>query len=232
MKTTLKLIALAAAAFSTAQAIPIINDNIGPDTAGTGLVLRSRLGEYYTSGFVSGLNGVKFGGQHVQLNEHFDGFFVRDYTAQPANYYAPMDFDLYLPYLPLWTGPQSRLPHITGKAFLLDAHGQRFGPAIPIVQYNDFGPTFSDVQVNLLLPSTLHTPADIYGIRYNLHLSETPGAHFSVAHTGQDTFFLGGNVFGIGPGKIPRDILVPDTGNTIVLLLCGLASCALGRRLL
>jgi hypothetical protein len=70
------------------------------------------------------------------------------------------------------------------------------------------------------------TPVDIYGFRYDLQLSDSPGKIFANAPRSDEISFLG--FYGVGPG-IPRDI-VPDAGSSFALLLCGIAACAVFKR--
>ena len=68
------------------------------------------------------------------------------------------------------------------------------------------------------------TPIDIYGIRYDLQLSDSPRKMFAIAPRQGVLDFFG--LFGVGPGGIPANI-VPDAGSTLGLLLYGIAALAI-----
>jgi len=135
---------------------------------------------------------------------------------------------LSLPYLPFWTTsmPPPDSPTVSGTATLLDSFGQPIGSPSPLDEGLEGGPSFQPDVVLSFTPDFATTPVDIYGIGYDLQLSDSPGKMFAIAPR-QDAILFGG-FYGVGPG-IPRDI-VPDAGSTLGLLLCGIAACAALKR--
>ncbi len=220
----MKLITIAAltvaVAISSARATPItFTDTVGPSPQGSGIVIRPP--QSFDIEFQSSLNNTEFNGQNVQLDILFNGFFVRAFTATQKSF---LGVDLFLPYLPFWPGvmPPPDSPDVTGTATLLNVLGQPIGGPATLDHFLDGGPTFeADVQL-FFRPDFVTTPTDFYGIRYNLHLSDSPGKMFAVAPRQDDLSLFG--LFGVGPG-VPRDI-TPDAGSTLALLLCGLVACA------
>jgi protein with PEP-CTERM/exosortase system signal len=137
--------------------------------------------------------------------------------------------DMFLPYLPFWPGvdPPPDSPSVSGTATLLNAVGQPIGSPNVLNSFLDGGPNFQpDVQV-FFTPDFSVTPVDIHGIQFDLELSDSPGKFFSNAPRSNSMFF--GGFFGVGPGKIPADV-VPDRGSTFLLLTLGLLGLVSYRR--
>jgi hypothetical protein len=215
------VVALTLSVAISARAAPItFTDTLGPSPQGTGIVIQPPLQSYGII-FQSSLNGTGFSGQSVQLDLLFNGFFIRAFTETQR---FPLGVDLFLPYLPFWTTvtPPPDSPSVSGTATLLDALGEAIGNPTSLNQFLDGGPSFEpDVQL-FFSPHFASTPVDIYGIRYDLHLSDSPGKMFAIAPR-QNSIDFGG-IFGVGPGRLPADI-VPDAGGTLGLLLCAIAAC-------
>ena len=226
MKRFFIALALVCGLYAPAHATPTtFTDKLSPSPQGTGFIVQR---SSYTITFDSSINGTQFNGQNAQLNLLFNGFFLRAFTeTQRISDLNPLFVDLTLPYLPFWTTPQPPpdAPTISGTATLLDAQGQPIGSATALAQGLDGGPSFQpDIRVFLLRPDFGIPPVDIYGIRYNLNLSDSPGHMLAVAPRSDQIEFSG--FFGVGPGRIPADT-VPDTGGTLGLLLCGIAALAI-----
>lgn len=68
------------------------------------------------------------------------------------------------------------------------------------------------------VPNFVSTPIDIYGIRNDLQLSDSPRKMFAIAPRQDVLDFFG--LFGVDTGRIPANI-VPDAGSTLGLLLYG-----------
>jgi hypothetical protein len=210
---------------------PVITytDEINPGPAGTGIVINPHSPPHFYSveNWQSSLNGTGFNGQTVRLDLLFNGFFVRAYT-QTEKLHSFL-VDMFLPYLPFWNGvhPPLDSPSVSGTATLLNAVGQPIGSPNVLNEALDGGPTVQpDVQLSFY-PDFSVTPVDIYGIQYDLELSDSPGKYFSNAPRSDSMFFAG--FFGVGPGKIPADI-VPDHGSTFLLLTLGLLGLVTYRR--
>jgi hypothetical protein len=178
-------------------------------------------GFYYTT-FQSSINDTQFGGQNVTLNLSFDNFFIRAFTATPKVHPQPLLFDLYLSYNPRWPDilPPEGSPSVSGTATLLGETGQSLGATALNVAL-DGGPTFGpDVQM-WFAPNFAALPSDIYGIRYDLKLSDSNGKSFGVSDPYPFDQLAIYGLFGVGPGRLPTDI-VPDSDSTIALLALGL----------
>jgi hypothetical protein len=197
----LRLLALAvflvSAPFAFAIAIPIQVD-LGP----TGKVYGSRPADLPAP-------SVQFEGQSIAIDFSFlNGEFIRLFTATKNTFQIDAFFRI----------NNAPLPELkfTGSGFLIDNHGAEIGPPVDLVAL-PVTDLFHEIGVDLLLrPLTSNAvPADVYGIHLDLTLPNSPGFEFGDGPVGGITF--GGNVFGIGPGSIPRDI-VPDVGSTALFL--------------
>jgi len=223
---TVKSIVIAAltlVAAISARATPVFTDILDPSPSqGTSIIIHHD----YGLGFQSSLNGTEFNGQSVQLDLLFNGYFIRAFTQTQKLH--TFQVDMFLPYLPFWTTvtPPPDSPSVSGTATLLDALGHPIGSPTPLDQGLDGGPSIQpDVQL-LFRPDFANIPVDIYGVRYNLQLSDSPGKMFAIAPR-KDIIDFGG-FFGVGP-RLPADV-VPDAGSTLGLLLCGVAACAAFKR--
>ena len=197
---------------------------LDPSPQGTGFVVHPGNNESYDIAFQSSINGTAFAGQNVQLTLDFNGFFIRAFT-QTERGRNPLGVDLFLPYLPFWPGvtPPPDSPTVNGTATFLDALGQPLGSAMPVNFALDGGPGFqADVQLFFFTQQFPSVPIDIYGVQYDLQLSNSPGKTF--ANAPRPDFLSLFGLFGVGPGPgVPVDI-VPDAGSTLGLLLCGIAT--------
>jgi hypothetical protein len=159
---------------------------------------------------------VQFQGQTIAMDFSFqNGQFIRLFTATKS---FQIDTFLRINNAPLGL-------NFTGSGFLEDNQGGALGSTITL---QAFPVTDLDSQtgVDLLLRplASNAVPGDAYGFHLDLTLPDSPGFGFG---GGGVTF--DGNIFGIGPGDIPRDIVVPDHGGTLLLLSIGLLGSILAR---
>jgi hypothetical protein len=208
-----------------ARATPItFNDPLTTST--TGVVVDPS--QTYGISFQSSINGTSFSGQSVQLDLSFSGFFIRTYSVNPSSH--NLGIDLFLPYLPFWgtVFPPPDVPNITGTVSFLDAFGVPIGGGpVPLSVFNDGGPSFQpDLQLFAFHDFGL-APVDIYGLQYDLVLSDSPGKTLAVAPRMDFLSFQNG-LFGVGPG-VPASI-VPDDGSGLGLLLLGVTACIILKR--
>ena len=174
------------------------------DLGSTGVILGS-----HTVDLVA--PNVQFQGQTIAMDFSFqNGQFIRLFTATKS---FQIDTLLRINNAPL-------LPplNFTGSGFLEDNQGGALGPTITL-QASPVTDLGSQTGVDLLLRPVASNavPADAYGFHLDLTLPDSPG--FGFGDGGGVTF--DGNVFGIGPDDIPRDI-VPDLGSTALLLTIAL----------
>jgi VPDSG-CTERM motif len=208
--------ALMFALFGAFTAQAAIIDTI--TASGTGRLHRVRDPVFVVNSWQSNLAGTHFNGQSLQYDIVFNNFFVRTFTETQRH---PLLVDMFLPYRPFWTGvnPPPNAPSLSGTATFLNADGQTIGGAFDLNFALDGGPGFEpDVQL-WFLPRLGKLPLDIYGIQFDLSLSDTPDAFFSNDPTPNAMLFAG--LFATGPGHIPHDV-VPDSGTTLGLLFLGL----------
>lgn len=165
-----------------------------------------------------GLNGTSLLGQTVSLDLTWaNGNFGRVFTITAPSFDAAIT---------LQTNGSGLLGFLAGTGFLTDANGKAIpGWGITGSASGDDGSMtlglFPLLKDQSGTPNDkLQRPLDFFGIHYDITL---PVADPSLLVTGGQfgLFSDPGQVFGIGPG-LPRDI-VPDTGETLLLLGIGLA---------
>jgi hypothetical protein len=182
--------------FAFATSIPIQVD-LGP----TGKVYGSRAADLPAP-------SVQFEGQTIAIDFSFlNGQFIRLFTATKNTFRIDAFFRIN-------NGPLSL--NFAGSGFLTDSQGAELGSAVALdasLVTDLVHVTGVDLLLSALISNSV--PADVYGIHLDLTLPNSPGFEFGDGPVGGITF--GGNVFGIGPGSIPRDI-VPDVGNTALFL--------------
>ena len=189
---------------SVAVAIPLSVDLKTPETPGV-------IDDGIPLAVVLETPNVQFQGQTIAMDFSFqNGQFIRLFTATKS---FQIDTLLRINNAPL-------LPplNFTGSGFLEDNQGGALGPTITL-QASPVTDLGSQTGVDLLLRPVASNavPADAYGFHLDLTLPDSPG--FGFGDGGGVTF--DGNVFGIGPDDIPRDI-VPDLGSTALLLTIAL----------
>jgi hypothetical protein len=175
------------------------------------------------------LNNVQLGGQSLSLDFTFSkSEFVRLFSITSSLFSVEID---------LQTNGAGQLGFLQGTGHLVDINGQ------PIPGFGVTGNASGNGSLSIgLFPllkdqngtpnKDLARPFDFFGIDFDLTLPnlDNPSVHVTGAEFG--LFSDPDRVFGIGP-DLPRDI-VPDNGNTVVLLtfvLCFVGAAKYGRML-
>ena len=153
--------------------------------------------EFLHSAEILAAPNVQFQGQTIAMDFSFkNGQFIGLFTATKS---FQIDTLLRINNAPL-------LPplNFTGSGFLEDYQGGALGPTIAL-QASPVEDPDSQTGVDLLLRPVASNavPGDAYGFHLDLTLPDSPGFGFG-RPAGGVTF--DGNIFGIGPGDIPRDI--------------------------
>ncbi len=206
------------------QAVPV---DFGPSG-----VVREPFRYRYITGV--GLDNVPLAGQTLALDFTFGAHFVRAFTVTPDLLFS-LGVDLDGGYL---FPPDSNISQqlSLGSGYFTDANGQRIGEATPLFgyygsgSYNRPGNALTNMQIyaETDFPSR---PIDLYGFHFDLTLPTIDAfitedgnpngwndAYTTYAYIAAvPTHTRPHPVFGIGP-DIPRDITVPDSGATLLLL--------------
>lgn len=193
---------------SSVRATPITID-IGPSPNITSQV---------TTAF-SDLNGLHLQGQTLSLDFNFaNNNFVRLFTVTNPS------FDIFIA---LQTNGSGVVGFLNGTGSLLDQNGIALGPSDSLGSASGDDGSMS-AGLFPLLSGNFAPPLDFYGVHLDLSLpTNLPvsiiGAQFQLVSTG-----LPHDVFGVGPG-VPTDI-VPDSGNTLLLLSSAILILLISRR--
>lgn len=161
------------------------------------------------------LNGVALSGQTLSLEFTFkNGQFVRLFTVTNSQFVALVS---------LQTDAFGVAGFLEGTGYLVDLQGNA------LQQPESLGSASSDdgaMHAGLfpLLLGDLDRPLDFYGVHFDLTLPNL--SFFSITGGNLGLIAAGVNrndLFGIGPGGIPRDI-VPESGGTLLLFIAALAA--------
>ncbi len=172
------------------------------------------------------LNGTPLAGQNLAVDFSFlDGEFGRIFTVTSSDFQASVK---------LQTSSLNFVGFLDGTGYLIDINGN----AIPGYGITGSASGSDGSMAISLFPllkdedgtpnDDLLRPFDFYGVHFDLTFPDVNDP--SIVVTGGQFALLtnSGGVFGVGPG-IP-DNIVPESGNTVILLVIGLA-CTIGLRI-
>ena len=171
------------------------------------------------------LNGIQLTGHSLSLDFNFaNNEFVRLFSITSSLFSAEID---------LHTNGAGQLGVLQGTGHLVDVNGQ------PIPGFDVTGNSSGDGSLSLgLFPllkdqngtpnKDLLKPLDFFGVDFDLSLPNVQNPSIHV--TGADFAFFSdvGKPFGVGPG-VPHNI-VPEGGNTAILLITSWATLIAIRR--
>ncbi len=176
--------------------------------------------------FFDDLNGTPLAGQNLAVDFSFlNGEFARIFTVTSDAFQASIK---------LQTNSLGFVGFLDGTGYLIDINGNAI-PGYGITGSASGSDGWMAISLFPLLKDDdgtpnddLLRPFDFYGVHFDLTF---PDVNDDAIFVTSGEFWLSdpsGGVFGVGPG-IPRNV-VPESGNTVILLVIGLA-CTIGLRI-
>ncbi len=176
--------------------------------------------------FFDDLNGTPLAGQNLAVDFSFlNGEFVRIFSVTSDAFQASIK---------LQTNSLGFVGFLDGTGYLIDINGNAI-PGYGITGSASGSDGWMAISLFPLLKDDdgtpnddLLRPFDFYGVHFDLTF---PDVNDDAIFVTSGEFWLSdpsGGVFGVGPG-IPRNV-VPESGNTVILLVIGLA-CTIGLRI-
>jgi hypothetical protein len=164
---------------------------------------------------------VQLQGQNISLDFTFQSSqFIRLFTATKS-FQVVLDVEI----------NNAPSPDVfAGSGYLTDVNGSAVGsPTTLAVSYGRNGAGEVNIAQFILVPVIGSAPPlDIYDVHFDLTLPNIPGFGFETEIPSSIAFQA--NVLGVGP-HVPRDVLMPETGDAIQLLALGLVALVIGRRI-